>query len=62
MTEDEKWLVEQKQRLAPWCDICKGPAVWSEGRGWLHASREHPFDDRSIGADHEVTASEWWKT
>lgn len=49
----------------PWCDTCKGPAVFSEHRGILHRSKDFPFGiPAHLDPDntHEVTMREWWNT
>lgn len=58
MNEEWEWRKDRAARNAPWCDTCRNPAVWTEGRGWVHATVKHPFGTWE-SSDHEVTAREW---
>lgn len=61
---DDDHAAHAREYHFPWCDTCKGPAVWDESWGWRHTSVVSPFGSRVFEEtfDHAVTAREWWAT
>jgi hypothetical protein len=58
----EEHIAYSKKNRFPWCDVCKLPAVFREGQGYLHSTPESPFGvyTHNDPSDHKVTCKEWW--
>jgi hypothetical protein len=59
---DDEFTTAHRDHGFPWCDTCKGPAVFNERDGLCHSTPDHPFGvpEHLDTTGHEVTASEWW--
>ena len=57
------WDAGCRARGFPWCDTCGHAAVWHEWFGWRHSTETDPFGiDTADLSDHEVTATQWYRS
>jgi hypothetical protein len=61
LTPDEQFAAEHFRRTFPFCDVCRGPAVWSEIWGDMHATRQwpHGVPPHLDATGHQVTMRDW---